>query len=57
MNTQGKVTASVRNDFRATNTERWGGSRKVARAKRVEEHRQGVDHGPGCVHCDVTHNR
>jgi hypothetical protein len=52
------VSAAVYRDVRAASEDRRRDQgQRAARRQRQEEHRQGVDHGPGCVHCDVTHGR
>ncbi len=53
----GCVSRQVHDEVRDARKVHHTAAAKSARQQRVEDHRNGVDHGVGCVHCDVTHGR
>ena len=52
-----KQSATARKDWQSTSASRWGGTAKARRMQRAQEHKDGMDHGQGCTHCDMTHGR
>ena len=57
-NTTGnKLSRSLQLDALSAQKKNHSRDAKLLRAQRLEEHRQGLDHGQGCTTCDLANGR